>query len=140
MKPLLVGEAPSRTSDPAVPFSGRSGDRLRELLGRPLEDAFEIRNLLAEWPGAAAKGSAWDRGAARERAVEITRLDWYRGRLLVAVGRRVARAFALPALPYLEVVGEKYPAAVLPHPSGVDRWFNDPQNVEAARAFLRSLA
>lgn len=25
---------------------------------------------------------------------------------------------------------------VLPHPSGVNRWWNDPANLEAARAFL----
>lgn len=27
--------------------------------------------------------------------------------------------------------------AVVPHPSGINRWWNDPANVEAARSFLR---
>jgi hypothetical protein len=28
--------------------------------------------------------------------------------------------------------------AILPHPSGVNHWYNDPRNVARARRFLRS--
>lgn len=137
-KPLLVGEAPSRTSDPDRPFSGRSGDRLRDLLGAPLEDVFRVRNLLDTWPGPGnGKGSGWDADAARERALEVFD-EIERGVPTVFVGRRVARAFGHP-YDYLDVVGVAYPMVVVPHPSGVNRWWNDAANEARAKALLRSL-
>lgn len=58
-------------------------------------------------------------------------------------GRRVAAAFDHrdPALPYLRwsEEGEPFRWAMLPHPSGVNRWWNEPENREAAREFLRQL-
>jgi hypothetical protein len=140
-KPLLLGEAPSRTSDPARPFDGHSGRRLQKLMpeGVALADVFELRNLLDEWPGASDKGSAFDFALARERCVEIINA-WERFRLVVLVGRRVARAFGDGGLDYLEVVGIAFPRVVFPHPSGVDRWWNEQANVERARRFMHDVA
>ena len=136
VKPLIVGEAPSmRTSRP---FAGRSGERLAELAGTSLEsirDRFRLVNLLGHWPGpdASGKGSAFPMEQARPAAATL-RLPG--GSLLC--GRRVAAAFGLANAPYFawrDVDGRR--VAVIPHPSGVSRWWNDPANVDAARSFLR---
>lgn len=141
--PLLIGEAPSRTSDPDRPFSGRSGARLAKLLDRPLDEVFELRNVFGQWPGpagATGKGTAWDRVGARDRARIIgDRLD---GRTVVLVGRRVAAAFEYPSWPYLvwgdDVRGFRF--SVVPHPSGIVRFWNDPDATARAAAFLRAAA
>lgn len=132
--PILVGEAPSSTSDPSRPFSGRSGARLAALLGRELDSVFELVNLLPAYPGRAGKGSGFDRELARARAAEIaaTRGD----RLLILVGHRVAAAFGLDG----DYLVERDGAIVFPHPSGINRFWNDPANVTRARRVLRSAA
>lgn len=142
MKTVLVGEAPARTTVGAPPFSGASGRRLRELSGLPkLRDGFDTFNLFDRWPGPAAKGSTFDARLAREAARDLhPRL---RERRVVLVGRRVAEAFRLGQMPYLRWerdVGGFAEVAVLPHPSGVVRWWNESANVEAARRFLREAA
>lgn len=136
-RPLLLGESPSRDSDPLTPFSGRSGDRLRALLGRELEDVFDVRNLLPAWAGPAGKGSLWPRIEARHAALAL--LPEIEGRRVVMCGRRVASAFGVrPDVPFLTWLPlDRY--AVIPHPSGVVRWWNEPGNVEAAAGFLRAL-
>lgn len=135
MKPAIVGEAPSmRTSRP---FAGASGRRLAELADASLDDLrgrFRLVNLLAHWPGPNphGKGAAWNARAARDRAATV-RLP--PGSLLC--GRRVARAFGRSSQPFFEWVGG---VAVIPHPSGVSRWWNDPGNYELARRFVREAA
>jgi uracil-DNA glycosylase len=138
---VLVGEAPSRRSDPEAPFSGSSGARLAALLGRPLDEVFDLRNLLDSWPGPAGKASAFDSRAARASAYEIRRqalLARKRPRL-VLVGRRVARAFDVRGDYLVWQRHHGLRVAILPHPSGIVRWWNDPANVERARRFIRSL-
>jgi uracil-DNA glycosylase len=137
-RPLIIGEAPSRTAGAARALDGRSGERLARLLGVGLDqllERFETANLLERWPGPAGrKGAAFPARMARE-AAERVRL---RGSVLLA-GRRVAAAFRLSA-PYFEwatLRGAR--VAVIPHPSGVNRWWNDPANRERAAAFLREV-
>lgn len=139
MKPAIVGEAPSmRTSRP---FAGRSGERLAELAGTSLEalrDRYRLVNLLGYWPGpnASGKGSAFPMQEARPAAATLRLAS---GSLLC--GRRVAAAFGLARAPYLEWLSvDGRQVAVIPHPSGVCRWWNDPENVARARAFLREAA
>lgn len=108
---LFVGEAPSRSSDPAVPLlSGRSGTFLAELLGASwaeIDKSCGFVNLLPHWPGA----GHWPRQFARRQALHLedavfeqTRLAWVAtprrraemtclGPTLVLLGGRVARAF-----------------------------------------------
>jgi hypothetical protein len=93
-------------------------------------------NLLPVFPGRAAKGDAFPMWKARI-AARRTKL---RGRT-VLVGRSVASAFGLRRIPFL--VWFRLGAAtvsVIPHPSGVCRWWNDPRNVSRAEEFLRPLA
>lgn len=132
MRPAIVGEAPSmRTSRP---FAGRSGERLAELAGVSLDvlrDRYRLVNLLRHWPGPNphGKGSAWEPGLARDRAAAIRLAP---GSILC--GRRVAQAFGLPRVAFFEP--DERGVVVIPHPSGISRWWNDPQNVDEARRFL----
>lgn len=129
----VLGEA----SKGGPPFRGPSGLRLARLAGLEFEDLagrVRFRNLLPEWPGKdpRGKGDLWPVAEARERARSI-RLT---GDVLFA-GRRVAGAFGVSA-PYLEWVpfrGKR--AAVFPHPSGINRWWNDPARAAEAGRFLR---
>lgn len=125
----------------ARPFAGASGERLARLAGvgpEVLRDRFRLVNLLRYWPGPepGGKGSAFPMGEAREAARRLGLAD---GSLLC--GRRVAAAFGLARAPYLEWVsiGARR-VAVIPHPSGVCRWWNEPSNLRAARRFLEEAA
>jgi uracil-DNA glycosylase len=145
VRPLLIGEAPGRTTVDRPPFHGRGGRLLAELAGvERIEEAFEPMNLLRRWPGpAGGKGSAFPLPKAREAAEGIAPL--LRGRRTIFVGRRVASAFRLARLPYLTwrgafALGVPAMVAVVPHPSGVNHFWNDPASVELARAFLREAA
>lgn len=93
-----------------------------------------MRNLLGEWPGPSTKGSAWDARRAREAAEALAAVV-EPDRLLVMLGHRVASAFRLDGR-YLDVRPGSFPSVVFPHPSAVNRWWNDPRNVERARRFL----
>lgn len=136
MRPIIIGEAPSRLHCPRGPLSGKSGQRLAALCELDLGEflaLFERRNVLPAFPGPAGKGSAFPMAQARARAARM-RLA-FPARPAVLLGGRVARAFCLD-LPPLSWSGN---VAVCPHPSGVSRWWNDPANVEAARAFWQDL-
>jgi hypothetical protein len=64
----------------------------------------------------------------------------FAGRSFVLLaGHRVAAAFGVREGYLREFVLQGVPAAVVPHPSGVNRWWNDPANVARASAFLRGV-
>lgn len=141
MRPLLVGEAPSRTSGPD-PLSGACGARLAgfcSLSAREFGSTFDRANVLATWPGSAGKGSAFPLALARERAAALRR-RFRGGRTVILLGRRVARAFGLAEQHYFEPVWVgRSPVFVVPHPSGVNAWFNDPAHARQMRMFLAVL-
>lgn len=146
MRTLIVGQAPSRDgAGTVVPFSGRSGQRLARLIGCPVEALpylFELSNLLEAWPGKAGRGDAFDLEAGRRAAWAVPVLP---GQTVVLAGRQVARCFGLGHVPFLTwVPGEQARPVrrgarfvVLPHPSGLVTWWNDPAHEEAARQLLR---
>lgn len=140
MKPIIVGQALAR--DSASPFEGRSGQRLARLcygsedLERLRRD-FELTNLLDAYPGrSGAKGDAFPRAAA-QRAAEAVLARLTTDSRLILCGKGVARAFNS----FLERPGD-WPyfqwklltniptvhAVVVPHPSGVNRWWNEHEN------------
>lgn len=139
MKPLLVGEAPARGTEGLPPFSGRSGAFLARVAGFDVAARFECVNLLDRWPGPQGKGSAFPLAEARAAALELD----VGGRTVILAGWRVAHAWPDRApRAYLVAVDGAHggPLAVLPHPSGVCRWWNDAWRRDAARRFLARAA
>jgi uracil-DNA glycosylase len=138
VKPLLIGQAPSRITDGKLPFSGRSGLFLARLLGiehEQLSELFELRNLIARWPGKDGKGDLFPLAVARLEADAVP----IAGRTVVLAGTQVATAFGVAKLDRLvwhRLRGAKI--GIIPHPSGLNRWWNEPENRDAARRFLRS--
>lgn len=58
----------------------------------------------------------------------------------VLAGKRVAVALGVRAAYFQRVEFAGSWAVVVPHPSGVNRWWNDGQNLGRAKRFLRRLA
>lgn len=145
MRVVIVGQAPSRTSDPRRPLSGLSGRRLEVTAGLEqgtLAARASLVNLLVRWPGYAegAHGDRFDREAARRSVSRLARrLD---GRDVILLGRHVSRAFGLELRPlrWSVFVGPActFRVAMLPHPSGVNLWWNEERHRRAAARFLRA--
>jgi uracil-DNA glycosylase len=141
MRPLFIGEAPSRSTSRAgaAPLVGESGHRLAAWAGlSPAEfrRRAELINLFAALP------ERWDRDAARGSAAALA-AQWLQPdqqRPVVLLGEKVALAFAASGC----VLFRTYVAAtgsltVMPHPSGLNHYWNDAANVRRAERFLRKL-
>lgn len=144
MRPLLIGQAPGPATDPGHPLSGRTGARLAGLFRFDEDEflaAFDRVNLIGRFPGKAGKGDAFPLQIARRRALALSRR--FEGRTVVLLGGSVSAAFRVTAVPILRWRRGALGAArlaVAPHPSGISRWWNDPENVRAAARFFRRLA
>lgn len=127
--PLLIGEAPTQTGTYPFDADTYSGRRLARLAGRP-RSPFEADNLFPY-----TLTGPWSAPKARE-AADSVRAD-RPGRNLILAGRKVADAFGVPhqILTWYEKDGRL--VAVLPHPSGLNRWYNDPANFHRAELFVR---
>jgi uracil-DNA glycosylase len=168
-RPLLIGQAPARAGDGRA-FTGASGNRLRGLLALPdwesLDATFKLLNVFP-WPlpkRASGKGDEFPIEKARQHAMMlrgatrnglIFREIWPNDAVILC-GTRVWKAFQLPSspeplVPYLIKEGwDRFPseglgyegwwAYMLPHPSGVNRWWNEPENVASAQRFLKAMA
>lgn len=132
----IIGQAPGRAL--GRPLGGRCGKFLAALAE---VDSFEdvrarvwIRNVLDEWPGKSGKGDAFPMELAARRA---RRMRIPVGARVLFCGRLAAKAFGFEA-PFLTWLpfGEGR-AAIFPHPSGINTWWNDPARRESAGRFLR---
>ena len=132
-----MGQAPSRSSDASRPLEARLVKRrLLSLLGVGARGWSRILkvNLVGSWPGKSGKGDAFPMGEARASA-ELLR-PRLAGKTVLVLGLGTARALGLRAR-YLEWQdGGGFWAVVVPHPSGVNRWWNEPANRRTAREFL----
>lgn len=142
-KPLIIGQAPSRRSDPSEPLSGNSGRRLAGLCGIDLATflvRFDRINLIPAFPGAAEKGDRFV-GAKEARALADALRPAIRGRRVVLLGFQVGAAFRFtgPAFAWERSL-ETEAVAMSPHPSGISLWWNDRWNAERARRFWSTLA
>lgn len=145
MKPLIVGEAPSKNEITETPLEGRVGRRLAELAGLPYDaylDYFDRVNLLHVRQDEAEKGFTFDLPAAREAVARMRQDGTLRDRSVILLGHRVAEAFGVArSLKYFHAcpTGQGGLVWLMPHPSGINRWWNDRENKKSAEAFLRGL-
>jgi len=150
-KILLVGQAPSRNRRPALDAStpGSASSRLLVLLDITRDEymeRFARVNLLDYWPGALAtgKGDKFPIIEAKNSAKRILAHYEFPWKIL-CVGQRVGECFiAKSRVKYYEWImcASNFPPAVrdvaiIPHTSGLNRYWNDPSNVKLAENFLR---
>ena len=160
--PVLEGQAGQRAyiygQSPGVvegqqrrPWRGRAGQNLRRWLGLD-EEAFYATFYCASvtrcYPGRSASGQGDRVPARREQELCSFWLDWelrlLRPELILTVGGLATRRL-VPARPLGECIGATFDrdgATVipLPHPSGVSRWLNAPENrlrLDEALALIR---
>lgn len=142
-RPLVVGQAPAQGADDALAFSGKSGTRLRRMLGcvdeAQFRREFDSFNILPRWPGKAGKGDRFPMGPATALARRVR----FRTQHVLVLGQ-AAKVFGLH-VPFAwdSVQGSQpdgqdveYTACAVPHPSGVNRWWNDPTNAQLAARFF----
>jgi uracil-DNA glycosylase family 4 len=156
---FIFGQAPGIVeADELRPWRGRAGQTLRRWLDMD-EQAFYATFYCASvtrcYPGRAAGGGGDRTPTAREQELCSFWREWefelVRPRLVVAVGGLAIRK--LLGITSLDAcVGERFEygdavAVPLPHPSGVSRWMNLPENqrrveraVELVHAELRALS
>ena len=139
---LLIGEAPGKQStspgfDGAL--MGRIGKRLAGLMGTTL-NVYRWNttrcNLLKK------NGKPWLPKRARRAARRMENLGLYarKGRVVILLGRNVARAFGFGSAPWFKAFWNgNVVVVVAPHPSGKSRWWNDPANTEEARKFWQTV-
>lgn len=143
---LIVGPAPSASSDPTSPWDAASGRRLAALMGMSLEEflgTFDRACLFDKFPGrlANSSGDAFPIQEATINAFKLMRnnpFDNYKA--IILMGKNVARAFNWQNAEFLEWDRTSRPfKVVFPHPSGLNRWWNDKRNRKAAKEFLTEL-
>ena len=149
----LYGQAPGVVEGAERrPWRGRAGRNLRRWLGLDEESfyaTFYCAAVTRCYPGRAPEGSGDRVATARERELCSFWLEWelrlLRPELIVPVGGLAIGAF-VPGRGLAEAIGEPFEhggstVIPLPHPSGVSRWLNAPENqarLEAALALIRA--
>jgi uracil-DNA glycosylase len=141
-RPMIIGQAPARSGGP--PITGRCGEKLADLLGISMEkflETFVRGNLIQEWPGKSGRGDEFPRSLGIMAAFQIMSSGALKDRRIVLLGREVARCFRITPdkadyLDKVDLVGGR--ALLLPHPSGVSRWWNCSRRSTAAKRALRA--
>lgn len=143
MKPLIVGEAPSKNEITERPIEGRIGRRLAACCDMSLDAFlahFDRVNLLHVRQDTREKGFEFDGAAANHAAIQM-RADnaFVKDRIVLLLGRRVAMAFGCPQGYFERWFIDEAEAYVLPHPSGVNRWWNMAANEERMQTFMKAI-
>jgi uracil-DNA glycosylase len=139
MKPLIVGEAPSKNEVTERPIEGRIGQRLAACAGLSFDEflqRFDRVNLLHVRQDTAEKGFTFDWTAAREEAKRLER-NFVAGQTVLLLGKRVAISFNVPDDYFVSCMRSGAILYTLPHPSGVNRWWNEVANLERMSKFMR---
>jgi len=161
VKPLILGEAPSRSGDQfwRYPLSGEAGKKLCEMAGIPpldrptssyygafywaLRSHYDVANVIQRYPGPSGRGAAFPRDLARTGLMRLRAQGALSDdRVVICLGRRV-QALLLP--------GPKVPdyyvwvrratgmqLVTIPHPSALNVLYNDPTHQRRAGKALRS--
>lgn len=99
-------------------------------------------NLLQQYPGPGRKGSDFPLREGREAAERFMSNGLVHGpNMILLAGLRVSRSFKIREPVYFQpmMVCGGVEFVVVPHPSGVNRWWNQGQNTRIARLFLERL-
>jgi uracil-DNA glycosylase len=134
----LVGQAPSRRGDPRKPLAGPNGRKIARLAGISYDELIACRrkHLNGHYNGKRPKGDAFDHAKGNVNAADVL-LDW-RVERIVLLGKNVARCFGFRDLPFLAEIslyGRRF--LIFPHPSRVNRWWNERRNEQRARQLLQ---
>ena len=134
----LVGQAPSRRGDPRKPLAGPNGQKIARLAGISHDELIGCRrmHLNTRYSGKRRKGDAFNRAEGNANAGDVL-LDW-RVERIVLLGKNVARCFGLRDVPFLaeiRIYGRRF--LIFPHPSGINRWWNERRNERRARQVLQ---
>lgn len=158
MKPVIVGIAPAREGEEGQPLSciasQSAGNRMREMVDISRNDWFRLTDRVNVCPfpeKSTIDPKKW-RAAAENLGGSILV-----NRRVVLLGPNVADCFGFPRNGY-DFFEWKNPLggqhicvgwrsgtvppfswAVFPHPSGRNRFWNDPENVARGRAFMEEL-
>ncbi|MDQ5823725.1 MAG: uracil-DNA glycosylase [Chloroflexota bacterium] len=146
---LLVGQAPGlRATTEYKPFAGITGDKLRSWMeagGIPREDFWRKIHFSAVtkcYPGR-LPGARGDRVPTPEE--QILCRPWLDGQMqllkpdivllvgMLAIQTFLGRVPSLSAVVGTGVVKDGVRYLPLPHPSGVSRWLNEPENIRAVQ-------
>lgn len=143
MKPLIIGEAPSKNEVTERPIEGRIGKRLAKLAGLTLPEFlehFERVNLLRVRQDTAEHGFQFNAEEARKEAAILLMVLDPKYTPILLLGHRVGAAFGCSRAYFMpQQVGRWMNVHVLPHPSGVNRWWNDRTNEFEAKWFMRAI-
>jgi len=141
-KPLIIGEAPGKNGDPSTPIEGRIGRRLAECCGISFEEfleTFSRRNLLDTQPQDNGKGADFNVKAAGRVARELEK-QFVPGQVVLILGKRAAAAFRFIDVDYFQrFVVNGASVYVVPHPSGVNHWWNELENELQMIRFMKRI-
>lgn len=134
---LFIGQGPAKDAEPYRPLEGHNAEKLARLLGilpAHFVNRYARINLNSEWIGKVGKGDVFDLAEGRRAAAVLLQGSWTH---YVLLGKQVAKSFDVRE-GFLETVhhGRKH-FFILPHPSGINRWWNEPENVTSAGIELR---
>lgn len=141
---LIVGESLNKSNETGEPFNCKSGERLARLLGLKFPHEFleltDRVNLFEDY----IPDYRWNLDLACLAAEQIDFLA--RGRLVLLCGARVRQAFNLGHYPFLSVMTRNATTndcqilqttfLLIPHPSGLNRMWNDPALEAEVQDFL----
>ena len=135
---LLVGEAPKACG--CAPLRGRVGNALIVASGlsrAEFDRVFVRTNVFTVPQQSHGKGASFPMTAARVEAVRLQRRC--RARVVVLLGKRVASAFGIDPTYFEKSKIHSCDVFVVPHPSGINRWFNEANNRVRFSRFMRSI-
>ena len=136
-KPILIGEAPSKRGDSTKPLDYKCFERLGAVKMNLFYTREPIENNGGRWPSKEA-----DRKAGEIARDLFLKIGVYSSSCPVLfVGKRVAKAFDFEEDYFVWRThwGGGFRCAIFPHPSGLNRWWNDTRNRRRAAEFLEGI-
>lgn len=108
-------------------YSGGFLASLSGLSGSEYEKRADRANLVDHY-------DEWDMTIARVNAAKL--IPKLQHRRVILLGRKVSSAFGIFSRWFTETRCYNSEYYVIPHPSGSNRWWGDPRNVQMAREFM----